>query len=172
MANYKGTANRVGKGMDEMMELVGDAGLVRAFVDMRDSSVRSIMRPALQAGASIASKEAKRLVPVDERRLKKSIGVQVKTSKRKGTVHAKIHVRRGFEKDGQDPVNYAHLIEFGTGPRVQKTTGRRVGAIAPRPFLRRALSNKRAQIQSVIVSRSKTQLRKLARKAAVKGKVL
>lgn len=33
---------------------------------------------------------------------------------------------------------HGHLVEFGTGPRMQKTTGRLLGSVAPDPFLRPA----------------------------------
>jgi HK97 gp10 family phage protein len=39
---------------------------------------------------------------------------------------------------GPDRRPQAHLLEFGTGPRVQTTTGRSTGQIAPRPYLRPA----------------------------------
>ena len=175
MANFRGTSNRIGKGMDEMMTLVGDAGLKLALSEMKESSVRTILRGPIRAGASLVSKEAKRLVPEGDKNLKRSIGVQVKTSKRKGTVYGKIHIRRGYGKGSkkhEDPYFYGLMVEFGTGPRVQKTTGRRTGAIAPRPFMRRALSEKRAQVLSVITSKTKASLRKVARKAALKGKAL
>jgi hypothetical protein len=39
---------------------------------------------------------------------------------------------------GPDRRPQAHLIEFGTGPRVQATTGRFTGQVAPQPYLRPA----------------------------------
>jgi HK97 gp10 family phage protein len=39
---------------------------------------------------------------------------------------------------GPDRRPYAHMIEFGTGPRVQKETGRFTGQVAPQPYLRPA----------------------------------
>lgn len=167
--------NHIGRGMDEMMALTGDAGLVFALSEMKASSVRTIMRPAIRAGASIGAKEAKRLAPEDDKNLIRSIGVQVKTNKSKGVVYGKIYVRRGFAKGAgkmNDPYFYGLLVEFGTAMRTQKGTGRRVGSMKPRPFMRPALSNKRAQIQSVIRSRTAASLRSVARRAAAKGKTL
>jgi len=36
------------------------------------------------------------------------------------------------------PERHAHLLEFGTGPRVQRTTGRFTGSVSPIPMLQPA----------------------------------
>lgn len=58
---------------------------------------------------------------------------------------------------------YAKWIEFGTGPRVQKTTGRNTGRVTPDPFMRPAF-DKEAQ---PTIDRVKPMLwREIARAAA------
>lgn len=58
-----------------------------------------------------------------------------------------------------------HLLEFGTRPRIQKTTGRRTGRGPPRPFIRPAYEkNKRRAVDLML-----DELAKPARKPRKKG---
>jgi HK97 gp10 family phage protein len=131
----------------------------RVFNRVVNRAASKAMTPVLRA--------AKRLVPVDDKFLKKSLGRKVKSYKRSGNVVVLIGPRKGFkdEKSGRNPANYAHLVEKGTAPHVIRPESRRalkirgpdgdkfVGAVIhpgtpPRPFLRPALDgNKSAVVQ-------------------------
>jgi HK97 gp10 family phage protein len=45
---------------------------------------------------------------------------------------------------------HAHLVEFGTGPRWQETTGRFTGQMPPRPFMRTAWDQHRGQMLTLL----------------------
>lgn len=148
---------------------------------------RRILRSALTKAARVLAKEAKKLAPKDSGLLKKSIGYVVRTYK-DGRLTAVIGPRRGFKqmvtrtkrfpvKSGTsafaasdiqvtemaDPVNYAHLVEYGTEPhsiaggddRLNKSgvAGRQIGATHPgakaRPFMRPAYDRKKGEAESV-----------------------
>ena len=115
--------------------LTGDKEIRKALKELPD---RSRVRVLVKANGVIMRKAlriAKRLVPVDQGLLKKSLGVKTYKDGKKGAVSTTVGARKGFrevvEVDGKrrvrDPQKYAHLVEFGT----QRT--------AARPFLRPAL---------------------------------
>lgn len=164
MARRRATQMKSATGRGEMMTLVGDQALASAFLHMRDSSVNRIMRPAINKGLTIAKREAKSLVPRRSGALRKAIASKSKTNKRKGAVYGMLFVRRDraieYEGKTHDPAKIAHLVEFGT--RHTK----------PRPFLRRALGNKRPHIQAVITNTAREKMNKEAAKARAKGKRL
>ena len=78
-------------------------------------------------------------------------------------------VTKGFMVGLRKPFSpLAHLIEFGSAPRRQKTTGRFTGRMPANPFLRPALDElgggKAAEIWAKAASRNfALQMRKLAR---------
>jgi hypothetical protein len=51
---------------------------------------------------------------------------------------SKVVLYVGPVQPGGEDAPHAHLYEFGTGPRVQASTGRATGAMPARPFLRPA----------------------------------
>jgi hypothetical protein len=72
-----------------------------------------------------------------------------------------VGLRRPFSRLG-------HLVEFGTAPRTQQTTGRYTGRMPANPFMRPALDEiggKSAEIWAKAATRNfNLQMRKLARK--------
>lgn len=104
-----------------------------------------LRRKALRAGQTKASRiiitEARNRVPVRFGLLKKSLGRKSKTYRKTGTVVSVIGPRKGFrtERVGQaniydDPVKYAHLVEYGTSHS------------SPKPFLRPAWDHNKGRI--------------------------
>jgi len=64
---------------------------------------------------------------------------------------------------------HAHLVEFGTGPRYQKKTGRYTGSMPPAPYLRNAFDATRRQALEILrdemwknIMRSAERIRKKA----------
>ena len=91
----------------------------------KQSTRNKMMRPAVRAAMSAVSKAAKANVIQESGLLKQSIGVKIKTYKavvfgvagpRTGFTEHVIRVAPSGEKVGvkANPVNYAHLVEFGT----------------------------------------------------------
>ena len=106
--------------------------------------VRKILKKALEPVArtarSIVSKQS-----TDSGNLAKSIDISTRLARnqrRSGAVHAgdlSAYV-------GSTPERHAHLVEFGTGPRVQRTTGRSTGSMPAAPFMRPAWKQNKSKV--------------------------
>jgi HK97 gp10 family phage protein len=78
--------------------------------------------------------------------LQNSITVGKKLNKRQSKMHRKAYkddrmsaeVFVGVSYSRGSGARHAHLIEFGTGPRFHKKTGKYVGQVSPMPFMRPA----------------------------------
>ncbi len=105
--------------------------------------------------------------------LAKSLGTKTKTYRWSGTVFSAMGPRSGFKavltdpsgrKYVANPVNYAHLVEFGTRPH-----GRHPGA-RPKPFMRPSFDQHAkgtvSLIESEIVKGIEKEAAKLGRKTA------
>ena len=55
---------------------------------------------------------------------------------------------------------HAHLVEFGTVERVQKTTGRRTGRMPSKPFMRNAYMAKRQAAFQAVLAKIQAYMRK------------
>lgn len=159
-------------------EIQGLAEVVATLKGLPAKLQRKIMRKALSKATKGTVAAARRLVPRETGLLKKSIGRKVVTYKESGVLVVVIGPRKGFRQDvtrrgrGKpsiaDPVNYAHLVEFGTKPhsllkgassrgRLKKATAdlvaRGIGKIHPgakaRPFLRPAFDQTKGQILQI-----------------------
>ncbi len=96
--------------------------LLKALKKLPLNIERNVMVGATRAGAKVVSDEAKRLVPVKLGRLKKSIGI-TKRKTRRGITTFSVSPRKGAKLDGF----YGRFIELGTSKMTAK------------PFLRPAL---------------------------------
>lgn len=101
------------------------AKVMKALETLPINIQKNIMTGATRASANVVSNEAKRLVPVDEGTLKKSIGITKRKSKNKSIVSFSVSPRKGGKNDGF----YGIFIELGTSKMVAK------------PFLRPAADN-------------------------------
>ena len=66
-----------------------------------------------------------------------------------GTVQIRTALGERFAALGVAPTRYAHLVEFGTAPRVSKS-GRNSGQMPARPFMRPALETAARRIMDVM----------------------
>ncbi|CAN5480509.1 HK97 gp10 family phage protein [soil metagenome] len=119
------------------MTLTGAKELEAALRALPDRITANVVQRALmKAGEPIAA-DARARAPVRSGRLRDRITVAKTLSKRqrrgrgkwKGAVEAFI---------GASPARHAHLVEFGTGPRVSKKTGKSSGEMPAHPFMRPA----------------------------------
>ena len=111
--------------------ITGDKALLKLLKKLPDKTARKVSRQAVNAGATPILKAARRLVSVDDGTLKKALDKKVKTYKKTKAVVAIIGPRSREAPHGS-------LLEFGSGPRIQTTTGREVGSMPAKPFLRPA----------------------------------
>jgi len=118
----------------------GDKHLIRALERIKGKVEKKVARSALGKGATIATRQIKRAVPADLKGLRKSIGRRSKTYKHSGTIVIVIGPRFAWRdpKTGKQPSAEALKIEYG-----DETT-------PARPFMRRAFSSSKAEIETAI----------------------
>lgn len=147
-------------------KLTGLEALIQSMSDLKQSIQSRALRPAVTKGARIISKEAKRLAPKESGLLRKSIGTKVKTYK-SGVVVAIIGPRSkpSFRKtvtvngrqQVRNPVNYAHLVEYGTV------------RTRPHSFLRAAIQTKQGEVRRVMAEALRESILKQRAKEAAKA---
>ncbi len=141
--------------------LEGHIALQRKIANLGSPATqRRIIRPAVTQALAPINKAAKRKAPVETGLLKKSIGKKVAVVRRTGDIWGGVGIRKGFKQevtvDGKtemrNPINYAHLVEFGTKNQPAK------------PFLRPALDEKRPEAMRILARVVKERLHKEAAK--------
>jgi HK97 gp10 family phage protein len=160
--------------MKTSLKIEGLKELDAALAELPQATSKNVMRRAAKKALGIVIDAAIPNVPVDEGALKKSMKVSTRLSKRQAAL-----ARREFKTEGKAAIvmyagpsafPHAHLIEFGTKPRYQKKTGKFVGQVRARPFMRPAWDSKRAQVlvsfQSDMWTEIEKATKRLARKAA------
>lgn len=137
----------------------GDKALQKLLKKLPDKVTRKVTRQAINAAANPVLKAARANAPVDEGVLKTSLAKKVKTYTKSQSIVAIIGPR-------SKEAPHAHLVEEGTGERVQKTTGRRTGRVTATHFLQRALEENKASSAQTM----KTKLGKGVEREALKMK--
>lgn len=131
--------------------------------DLPAASQRRVLRPAITQGIKPIRKSIKRRAGQvkDTGQLFKSIGVKIKSYTKGNTVVGISGPRLSFKgKDaatGQNPANYAHLLEFGTDPHTIEITDKNgitrtvqhPGA-EPHPFIRPAIDENGAKVSRIM----------------------
>ena len=126
---------------------------------------------------------ARSRVSTEHGTLKKSLGVKRKNYKNSGVVFVAVGPRKGFrdEATGEDPVNIAHLVEFGTkshmigskkiilaiGPIAIRGTVQHPGS-GPKPFLRPAYDEKKGGVLKIYRKKLLAGIEREAKKLAAK----
>ena len=169
------------------MRLTGVTSTVAAFSQLKAGAQRTVARPAVRAGASIVSMEAKANAKPSSFEdssgaLRRSIGVKVRTARSRGRpsgIYALVGARQGqgdrqhTDKRGvtvtRKPFRYDHLVEGGTKPHFAGKGGKQFhpGAEA-KPFLGPAFEDNRVQIESAVRTRLAEEIEKNARRVAAK----
>lgn len=114
---------------------------------------------ALRKGAKVIADEAKRKAPDY---MKARIVVRKATKKQRslkdlGEIVVTVKL---------DRLPAPHWVEFGTGPRVQKSTGRETGQMPAEPFMRPAFDTKNREALKVIGQTLGPEVEKAAQKLA------
>jgi HK97 gp10 family phage protein len=113
------------EGLDELKQIL--KGLPAAM------GGEALKEAALEAMEPVLAR-ARQLVPVKSGRLKRSLGIQIRTESRS---YIDVRVGANLERSLGETGPHAHLVEFGTGPRYDKD-GRFVGVMPAEPFMRPA----------------------------------
>ena len=175
------------------LDLTGEKELIKALKELEGSINRRVIKKAANKSMKPVVKAAKeKLRGIDRTgQLRKSIGSRQKKFS-SGVVWTGVGPRKGFKimatvtrkgirgKLGRtgvgslffggeeevvavNPVNYAHLVEFGFKHYISGKT------IPARPFLRPALDNNRGKVQSILVHELKVNIAKEVVKARQKA---
>lgn len=132
----------------------GTHKLVRTLESLaKPGHAKQAVRPGVQEAARGVRDKARSLVARDKGALRMSIGIKT-MSTRTGVV-AFVGPRMNYERDGERPWRYSHLVEFGTV------------TAPPQPFMRPAYNASKAQ--HIIQRRTKTMITKQAKKRAAKA---
>lgn len=135
--------------MSVTYKLVGMKAVLRKVDKLPAVARKRVMRKGVNAGAQLVLKAARRLAPVDEGGLKKSL------RKKSGR----------FFNDATSYMDvipaapHAHLVEFGTVERETKTGASR-GVMPAQPFMRPALDENVDAVVFVMRGKMETDLPK------------
>jgi HK97 gp10 family phage protein len=167
------------------MNVEGLKELDAALAELPKATGKNVMRraarSALEPFASVASslapvgpvrKTKKGIIPGG--RLKRSVNVSTALSKRQRRLARRESAIEGKASitvhAGASLVRHAHLVEFGTKERFHKKTGKSVGSMPPRPFMRPAWDSTKIQVLTIFQKEMWAEIKKsadlLARKQA------
>ena len=137
-------------------------GLAKLIDDLRKAGAEIQLQDTLKKEGQRVIDDAKALAPVESGDMRDSIGfITAKDTKFKNTVL--IGLRKNY---------YNHylgvMFEFGTEPRIKKSTGRYTGELIPKPFMRPALDKNRQAIVNGIKKGLTEKVSKLAEKYNLK----
>ena len=158
---------------------------IKSLVEKLAGLDRKVARKALKAGINDGTKavlwDAKARTPRRTGLLRKSLGRKVKSYRGGAVIVGVIGPRRGFRMviDGKpvNPVKYAHLVEYGRREVVPKKKkvladkvgkviyGRKVRAVAPRPFMRPAWESNKGRVVEFVVERLRAAIKEFFRTA-------
>jgi len=121
----------------------------KAIRKLPEKPARRVMRKALRAGSTVIIKRARQLTPVRTGRLKRSW-------------------RRRFSKSFDPNITaevlnaapYAHLVEFGTGPRKDGKTGASRGVMPAHPMIRPAVEGQIEAINAAMRKKADESIKK------------
>ncbi len=158
---------------------IGDEQISRLARRLADLD-QKVATKAIKTGVNEITKDvlwdARALVPVRSKQLRKSLGRLVRVYRNSKVVVGIIGPRRGFKVQYRgkwvNPVNYAHLVEYGRRevrvkkkkvlsegsagpgelPGIGTVFGKRVRAVPPRPFLRPAWERNRLKATRTLLA--------------------
>ena len=155
-------------------EIEGLSDLEQALGELSKATRRNVARRAMKKALEPVIETARQLAPDGNPSapgLKESLVLATRVDRRYRDIPT--------EKDevpmwaGPAALPHAHLVEFGTAPRYQKKTGRYVGVMPARPFLRPAWDLHERQILSriseVLSAEIEKSVARVRRKAARQG---
>ncbi|MCG7630544.1 hypothetical protein MHM88_22310 [Epibacterium sp. MM17-32] len=119
------------------MKIEGAGDIERALAELPRGTAKGVMRRSMKKSLKPVVQAAQGVSPFTIAVTSKLTARQRREA-RGDRGRSKVVLYVGpVQPDGED-APHAHLYEFGTGPRVQASTGRATGAMPARPFLRPA----------------------------------
>ncbi|OIQ32307.1 MAG: hypothetical protein BM562_05410 [Alphaproteobacteria bacterium MedPE-SWcel] len=119
------------------MKIEGAGDIERALAELARGTAKGVMRRAMKKSLKPVAEAAEAISPFAIAVTSKLIARQQRDARR-DRGRSKVVLYVGPVTPDGDGAPHAHLYEFGTGPRVQTSTGRSTGAMPARPFLRPA----------------------------------
>lgn len=143
----------------KLAEIIGDKELLKKLKELGGIRQHKEISDAAFRGAKHIERRAKaRASTVTEKKtgkLQKAIKAKRGTGRNKGT--ATVDVDRKIAP-------HSHLIEFGTGPRHHKKTGKYTGQMPARPYFRPTIDTSKGRVARIIKKGVETAIEKAAKK--------
>ena len=133
----------------------GERDVMRQLKRVEDSVRAELIKAELEEAAEVIVADAKRRAPSST----VADGIQVLNTEVE--VGGRVTTEVGLV-GGRRPWFYGLFIEFGTGPRVQKKTGRRTGSMPARPFVRPAFDAQKSNVAARFNAGIKRRLTRIA----------
>lgn len=146
------------------IQLIGTEDLARKLGKLADTmTARATIEAAMEPGAARIRDRARANAPTGDepvvrKRLKEGI-VYRETTKRDQRL---FNIGLGFRIAPIREVAHATLVEFGSGPRVSKKTGRALGSMPATPFLRPAFDAEQESIVRDVRAALLAEIRKVS----------
>lgn len=131
-------------------QLSGQKELAEAFEELPKSVGNAVLRTTITKALRPVRDDAKNFVRRDEHDLAESIVISTRLNKRQRRIYGKHGDVVVYAGPSHPKGAHGHLLEFGTGPRYHKTTGRYVGVMPARPFMRPAWDANRGRVLQTI----------------------
>lgn len=157
-------------------QIEGLKDLERMLEQLSKSMGKTVLRNALKkAGQPIADAATANVARIDTGALRDSMAVstKLKRSQKAGGYRDRTAVNV-FVGPEAKRAPHAHLVEFGTGPRFQKKTGRYTGQMPAAPFMRPAFDATKEKALDIFIKEAAAELLKSVkrlRKRAATGKL-
>ena len=152
------------------LHITGAKQLKRALRELPEAMQREALEQALMESAQPMADAAKALAPVDEGRLEESI-VVAKTLHKSQQAFAtsspdevQVYVGPNLQRGAGPAGPHGHLNEFGTGPRYHETTGKYVGEMPAKPFLRPAFDATKKMVTRLLRPKLWNEIKRAAQR--------
>jgi len=144
--------------MDITLEIIGKEEFAETLLELSKALPNDKVEPVMLEGAKVIAAAAKDKAPLGPTgHLKKSV-------KAKQLKQISNYPRSAAAAVDRKIAPHAHLIEYGTRPRIQKTTGRPTGIGPAIPFFRPAVDTNVARIYTQIKDKLLDMIMEAARK--------
>ncbi|GAB5433928.1 MAG: HK97 gp10 family phage protein [Epibacterium sp.] len=131
------------------MKIEGAGDIERALAALPRGTAKGVMRRAMKKSLKPVAQMAEAASPFAIAVTSKLTARQAREARR-DRGRSKVVLYVGPVDAAGDGEPHAHLYEFGTGPRVQRSTGRATGAMPARPFLRPAWDTSQAMMLATL----------------------
>lgn len=155
-------------------QLDGDKQLAKLFDELPKSLTDQVLRTTGKKALQPVAFAARLAVRRDDGDLAGSIEVSTRLSRRQKRLYAKKGDVAVYAGPTYPAGAHGHLVEFGSGPRYHKKTGKYVGIMPAKPFMRPAWDGASAEVLRIMREEIWTVLRSAVRrlrKRAEKGKL-